>query len=315
MKQWALVPAGRVLLGPLAEQSSSSGGAVDADPKTLRSILASSRALYLDRHPVTNEEFQQFVDAGGYEKLEYWDEEALPALLDFVDQTGRPGPRFWIEGRLCDQRRAAAGRRRELVRGEALTGAGSASGCRPTPNGPRPARGQSNRRPAGSPNVAIPGASRSTFAARTCGARSARSLSTSMNTRDGASVGGIHQLVGNVWEWSSSALACDCRAVRSTCRKPTRAFAAAHSTRTSKTTPRATTKAASIRWRGDTTSASAWRCRCRRWKSPQEVRRQSDGAEQPSDMSHTEQPGRRRRSCRLAEFAVRNRDLPPQSDL
>src|SRR6185295_6522931 len=94
----ALVPAGRVLLGPLAEQSTSSSGAFDADAKTLDRYLHRVEALYLDRYPVTNLEFQQFVNSAGYEKLEYWDEETLPALLDFVDETGRPGPRFWIEG-------------------------------------------------------------------------------------------------------------------------------------------------------------------------------------------------------------------------
>ena len=114
-----LVPAGRVLLGPLAEQSSTSSGAVDADPRSSDRFLHRVAALYLDRHPVTNEQFQQFVNAGGYEKLEYWDEETLPALLDFVDETGRPGPRFWIEGRI-DERRATAGRRRELVRSDRL---------------------------------------------------------------------------------------------------------------------------------------------------------------------------------------------------
>ena len=64
----------------------------------LERFMLRVEALYLDRYPVTNLEFQQFVNAGGYEKLEYWDEEALPALLDFVDQTGQPGPRYWIEG-------------------------------------------------------------------------------------------------------------------------------------------------------------------------------------------------------------------------
>src|SRR5262245_16538779 len=28
-----------------------------------------------------------------------WDPEILPAVLDFVDRTGHPGPRFWSHGR------------------------------------------------------------------------------------------------------------------------------------------------------------------------------------------------------------------------
>ena len=74
----ALVPAGRVLLGPLAEQSTSSSGAFDASPHMLERFMHRVETLYLDRHTVTNLEFQQFVDGGGYEKLEYWHGGAVP---------------------------------------------------------------------------------------------------------------------------------------------------------------------------------------------------------------------------------------------
>ena len=94
----ALVPAGRVLLGQLAEQSNSACGSADIDPKLLQRNLVAVAPAYLDRFCVTNEQYQQFVDSGGYEQLEFWYEEALPALLDFVDQTGAPGPRFWSDG-------------------------------------------------------------------------------------------------------------------------------------------------------------------------------------------------------------------------
>ena len=60
--------------------------------------LVNVEPVYFDRFCVTNEEYQRFVDAGGYEQLEFWHEEALPALLDFVDQTGAPGPRYWADG-------------------------------------------------------------------------------------------------------------------------------------------------------------------------------------------------------------------------
>ena len=94
----ALVPAGRVLLGQLAEQSHSACGPTDTDPKLVERNLVSVEPVYLDRFCVTNEEYQRFVDGGGYEQLEFWHEEALPALLDFVDQTGAPGPRYWVDG-------------------------------------------------------------------------------------------------------------------------------------------------------------------------------------------------------------------------
>ena len=102
----ALVPAGRVLLGQLAEQSHSACGPTDTDPKLVERNLVSVEPVYLDRFCVTNEEYQRFVDAGGYEQLEFWHEEALPALLDFVDQTGAPGPRYWSDGQyLSDEQR------------------------------------------------------------------------------------------------------------------------------------------------------------------------------------------------------------------
>jgi dienelactone hydrolase len=62
----------------------------------------------MDRHPVTNREFKVFVDAGGYERAEYWvrpfrtaDEELSreDAMARFVDAVGRPGPAAWEMGR------------------------------------------------------------------------------------------------------------------------------------------------------------------------------------------------------------------------
>jgi len=49
--------------------------------------------------PVTHAEFQLFVDAGGYQNLELWPEDIWPHIIDFRDLTGRPGPRYWREGR------------------------------------------------------------------------------------------------------------------------------------------------------------------------------------------------------------------------
>ena len=63
--------------------------------------------FFIDRHEVTNRQFKEFVDKGGYQKKEYWKqkfskngkelawEEVLPG---FVDQTGRPGPATWQAG-------------------------------------------------------------------------------------------------------------------------------------------------------------------------------------------------------------------------
>ncbi|MGE5715199.1 MAG: SUMF1/EgtB/PvdO family nonheme iron enzyme, partial [Acidobacteriota bacterium] len=61
----------------------------------------------IDRTEVTNEEFRKFVDAGGYQKREFWkqpfvrDGRPLPfdeAVALFRDTTGRPGPATWEVG-------------------------------------------------------------------------------------------------------------------------------------------------------------------------------------------------------------------------
>ena len=64
-------------------------------------------AYWIDKYEVTNEQFMEFVDAGGYEKQEYWrhkfikDERELTweeATRDFRDKMGRPGPSDWEGG-------------------------------------------------------------------------------------------------------------------------------------------------------------------------------------------------------------------------
>jgi eukaryotic-like serine/threonine-protein kinase len=61
----------------------------------------------IDRHEVTNEEYKRFVDAGGYQKREFWtqpfvrDGRAIrweEAVALFRDATGRPGPATWEAG-------------------------------------------------------------------------------------------------------------------------------------------------------------------------------------------------------------------------
>ncbi|MGE0122046.1 MAG: protein kinase [Vicinamibacterales bacterium] len=61
-------------------------------------------AYWLGRYEVTNAEFKRFVDAGGYQKAEYWTEPVrkdgrtlsrTDAMALFRDRTGRPGPATW----------------------------------------------------------------------------------------------------------------------------------------------------------------------------------------------------------------------------
>ena len=53
----------------------------------------------LDTHAVTNARFQKFVDGGGYEDLELWPEDIWPHLIEMQDATGKTAPRFWRGGR------------------------------------------------------------------------------------------------------------------------------------------------------------------------------------------------------------------------
>jgi serine/threonine protein kinase/dienelactone hydrolase len=63
--------------------------------------------FWLDKYEVTNRQFKEFVDRGGYEKQEYWkhpfikDGKSLSwekAMAEFRDATGRPGPSTWELG-------------------------------------------------------------------------------------------------------------------------------------------------------------------------------------------------------------------------
>ncbi len=84
----AMVPAGVAVL-PLAllDQPGCAEEEIEIEP------------FLLAVHTVTNEEFQHFVDDGGYEALEYWPEDIWPHLIEFKDLTDCPGPSQWREGR------------------------------------------------------------------------------------------------------------------------------------------------------------------------------------------------------------------------
>jgi iron(II)-dependent oxidoreductase len=202
----ALVPAGRVLLGQLAEQSHSTCGGGDVDPKLAARNMVQVEPAYLDRYCVTNEQFQKFVDAGGYEQLEFWHEESLPALLDFVDQTGCPGPRYWSDGQHPngEQRHPVVGISwfeawayahwvgKRLPSDAEWTKAGA------WPVESAPGRIAQRRYPWGE--------SFDVRRAHLFGSGSRGPVAVD-EFPGGVTVGGIHQLIGNVWEWTSTPLA------------------------------------------------------------------------------------------------------------
>jgi len=67
-------------------------------------------SFFIDRYEVTNREFKDFVDAGGYDNAAFWSD--LPygekaqgwqnAVAKFVDSTGQPGPSTWEAGSYHD---------------------------------------------------------------------------------------------------------------------------------------------------------------------------------------------------------------------
>lgn len=87
-KRFALVPEGFVSLPMTVDDGP---GCRETDYETSAFLLA--------RHAITNAQFQNFVDVGGYSELELWDREIWPHLIDFKDLTEEPAPRFWRNGR------------------------------------------------------------------------------------------------------------------------------------------------------------------------------------------------------------------------
>jgi iron(II)-dependent oxidoreductase len=190
----AIVPAGPVLLEHHLEDEKK-----DEEPTEGR--VVEIEPVYLDRYCVTNREFREFVLAGGYEEMGLWDAEVWPGVLDFTDSTGSPGPRFWCDGTypvteddhpvvgVCWFEAQAyarwVGKRlptdAEWVKAASwpvLAGA-DVPVQRKYPWGDWMDRKRANLwRPRGGGTVPV----------------------TAMP--DGVSVGGVHQMCGNVWEWT-----------------------------------------------------------------------------------------------------------------
>ena len=159
--------------------------------------------LFLDRYAVTNRQYYEFVAAGGYRDMTLWDQQTWPAVLDLVDQTGKPGPAFWQHGRYLPgeddlpvvgvswyEAQACArwlGKRlptdAEWVKAACWPVAtdGTAMIQRRFPWGDSLDRSRANLWGSGPNRVVAVG-----------------------EFPSGASVGGIYQMVGNVWEWNAS---------------------------------------------------------------------------------------------------------------
>jgi hypothetical protein len=81
-----------------------------SDPRMAPEVRVS--AFFIDRHEVTNAQYKEFIEGGGYERASLWegldfgkDGRRLDfgaAIRLFVDATGRPGPATWELGNYPD---------------------------------------------------------------------------------------------------------------------------------------------------------------------------------------------------------------------
>ena len=85
----------------------SAGDAEVAMPGLSRLPILKLPDFYIDAHEVTNAEYRRFVEAGGYDKAQYWTEPVMDgartvpfdeARKRFTDRTGRAGPASWEGG-------------------------------------------------------------------------------------------------------------------------------------------------------------------------------------------------------------------------
>lgn len=102
-----IVPAVDIVLDPVGGETQAADVRVPG-----RQIFIDGQPLNLadfriGRYEVTNREFREFVNAGGYKRRDYWEHkfrhngEVIPwqaAMQLFTDTTGRPGPATWIGG-------------------------------------------------------------------------------------------------------------------------------------------------------------------------------------------------------------------------
>jgi dienelactone hydrolase len=76
-----------------------------------RGLAGNLDDYWIDRFEITNRQFKQFVDQGGYQRRDFWREpfmangRSLPweeAVARFRDATGQPGPATWRSGTYAD---------------------------------------------------------------------------------------------------------------------------------------------------------------------------------------------------------------------
>jgi len=73
----------------------------------ISNFLRDKNGFFLDRYEVTNEQYKEFVNAGGYSNPVYWKNEFIKdgktltwkeAMSELIDKSSRPGPSTWEAG-------------------------------------------------------------------------------------------------------------------------------------------------------------------------------------------------------------------------
>jgi len=200
-EQMALVPEGEVVLGRI--DAALDDRLLEPDEiERFRGRVVKVAPLFLDRYPVTNREFYEFVAGGGYEQMALWEKSMWSAVLELVDRTGAPGPQGWIDGCYLE------GEEDHPVTGVSWHEANAyarwvgkrlptdaewvKAAAWPTPN---PGGSHTQRR--------YPwGEMMDRRRANVWGTGPDRVVSVH-EFSDGVSVGGVYQLIGNTWEWTA----------------------------------------------------------------------------------------------------------------
>ncbi|MDY0169266.1 MAG: SUMF1/EgtB/PvdO family nonheme iron enzyme [Thermoguttaceae bacterium] len=193
----ALVPEGDVALEPASQ--SLDFCRLDADDAL---HIVRVAPVFLDRYPVTNRQFYEFVAGGGYEQVALWDTAIWTAVLAMTDRTGRPGPRYWMDGVYLEGEEdhpvvgvswyEAAAFARWIGKRLPSDAEWVKAGTWPLPTG---GGVRSQRRYPWGDTV-------DRGKANLWGSGPERIVSVREFT-EGVSVGGVYQLIGNVWEWTS----------------------------------------------------------------------------------------------------------------
>ena len=195
----SLVPEGEVALEPTRQSVDPYRG--DDGEKVFRVVRVAP--AFLDRYPVTNRQFYEFVAGGGYEQVALWDTAIWTAVLTMTDRSGKPGPRYWMDGVYLEGEEdypvvgvswyEAAAFARWIGKRLPSDAEWVKAGAWPLPTGS--ATHSQRRYPWGN--------TVDRTKANLWGSGPERIVSVH-EFAGGVSVGGVYQLTGNVWEWTGA---------------------------------------------------------------------------------------------------------------